>query len=175
MPKDGSPEILTTTVDAISNWARKNSLWPLPFGTSCCGIEMMAVLSSDYDMSRFGAEVVRFSPRQADLIICAGTITLKMAPVLKNIYEQMAEPKWVMAFGVCTSSGGIYNAYPVLQGIDTIIPVDVYIPGCPPSPEGVIHGLMQLQKRIQTGEYSRASRARGRELGPLASRGGQKT
>jgi NADH-quinone oxidoreductase subunit B len=158
MPKDGSPEILTTTVDAITNWARKNSLWPLPFGTSCCGIEMMAVLSADYDMSRFGAEVVRFSPRQADLIICAGTITMKMAPVLKNIYEQMADPKWVMAFGVCTCTGGIYNSYSVLQGIDTIIPVDVYIPGCPPSPEGVIHGLIQLQKRIASGEYQKRER-----------------
>ncbi|MBI3543999.1 MAG: NADH-quinone oxidoreductase subunit NuoB, partial [Deltaproteobacteria bacterium] len=164
MAKDGSPEFLTTTLDAAVNWARKNSMWPLPFGTSCCGIEMMAVLSADYDMSRFGAEVVRFSPRQADMIICAGTITLKMAPVLKNIYEQMAEPKWVMAFGVCTSSGGIYNSYSVLQGIDTIIPVDVYIPGCPPSPEGVIYGLMQLQKRVQSGEYSRKDRERGRQL-----------
>lgn len=158
MSKDGSPGILTTTVEAITNWARKNSLWPLPFGTSCCGIEMMAVLSADYDMSRFGAEVVRFSPRQADLLICAGTITNKMAPVLKNIYDQMSEPKYVMAFGVCTSSGGIYNSYSVLQGIDTIIPVDVYIPGCPPSPEGVIHGLIKLQKRIASGEYQKRER-----------------
>lgn len=172
MPKDGSPEILTTRLDAIINWGRKNSLWPLPFGTSCCGIEMMAVLSADYDMSRFGAEVVRFSPRQADLIICAGTITLKMAPVLKNIYEQMAEPKWVMAFGVCTSSGGIYNSYSVLQGIDTIIPVDVYIPGCPPSPEGVIHGLMQLQKRISSGEYSHRERMRQAQLDKIAAASG---
>lgn len=160
MSKDGSPEILTTKLDVIVNWGRKNSLWPLPFGTSCCGIEMMATLSADYDMSRFGAEVVRFSPRQADLIICAGTITNKMAPVLKNIYEQMSDPKWVMAFGVCTSSGGIYNSYSVLQGIDTIIPVDVYIPGCPPSPEGVIHGLIHLQKRIAKGEYTRRPGAR---------------
>lgn len=174
MAKDGSPEIITTKLDVIVNWARKNSLWPLPFGTSCCGIEMMAVLSADYDMSRFGAEVVRFSPRQSDLIICAGTITLKMAPVLKNIYEQMADPKWVMAFGVCTSSGGIYNAYPVLQGIDTIIPVDVYIPGCPPSPEGVIHGLMQLQKRIASGEYSHRERQRKAQLDKLNFTGGAK-
>ncbi len=168
MAKDGAPEIFTTRLDAIVNWARKNSLWPLPFGTSCCGIEMMAVLSSDYDMSRFGAEVVRFSPRQADLIICAGTITNKMAPVLKNIYEQMADPKWVMAFGVCTSSGGIYNTYSVLQGIDTIIPVDVYIPGCPPSPEGVLHGLIKLQKRIQTGEFDMRERRRRAEMEKLA-------
>jgi len=160
MAKDGSPEFFTTKLDAIVNWARKNSLWPLPFGTSCCGIEMMAVLSSDYDMSRFGAEVVRFSPRQSDMLICAGTITNKMAPILKNIYDQMSDPKFVMAFGVCTCSGGIYNSYSVLQGIDTIIPVDIYIPGCPPSPEGVIHGLMKLQKRIQSGEYQQRDRDR---------------
>ena len=151
--KDGSPGIITTKLDWLINWGRKNSMWPLPFGTSCCGIEMMATLSADYDMARFGAEAVRFSPRQADLIICAGTIVNKMAPVLKNVYEQMSEPKWVMAFGVCTSSGGIYNTYSVLQGIDTIIPVDVYIPGCPPSPEGVLHGLIKLQEKISRGEY----------------------
>jgi len=150
MSKDGSPGFFTTTVDALANWGRKNSLWPMPFGTSCCGIEMMAVLSADYDMSRFGAEVVRFSPRQSDLLIVAGTITNKMAPVLKNIYDQMSEPKWVMAFGACSSSGGIFDTYSVLQGIDCVIPVDVYIPGCPPSPEGVIHGLMKLQERIAT-------------------------
>jgi NADH-quinone oxidoreductase subunit B len=164
MPKDGSPEFITTKLDVVVNWARKNSLWPLPFGTSCCGIEMMAVLSADYDMSRFGAEVVRFSPRQADLLICAGTIVNKMAPVLKNIYDQMSDPKYVMAFGVCTSSGGIYNSYSVLQGIDTIIPVDVYIPGCPPSPEGVIHGLIKLQKRIASGEYQHRDRERAKKM-----------
>jgi NADH-quinone oxidoreductase subunit B len=157
--KDGSPEFITTRLEDLINWGRRNSLWPLPFGTSCCGIEMMATLSSDYDVARFGAEAMRFSPRQADLLICAGTITNKMAPVLKNIYEQMSEPKWVMAFGVCTSSGGIYNSYSVLQGIDTIIPVDVYIPGCPPSPEGVLDGLIKLQKRIKSGEYQHRERA----------------
>ncbi len=161
--KDGSPGIFTTKLDWLVNWARKNSMWPLPFGTSCCGIEMMATLSADYDMSRFGAEVVRFSPRQADLIICAGTIANKMAPVLKNIYEQMSEPKWVMAFGVCTSSGGIYNTYSVLQGIDSIIPVDVYIPGCPPSPEGVIHGLIKLQEKVAQGGYGMNRRRPTRE------------
>jgi NADH-quinone oxidoreductase subunit B len=169
MPKDGSPGILTTQLDTVVNWARKNSLWPLPFGTSCCGIEMMATLSADYDMSRFGAEVVRFSPRQSDLIICAGTITNKMAPVLKTIYEQMSDPKWVMAFGVCTCSGGIYNSYSVLQGIDMIIPVDIYIPGCPPSPEGVIYGLMELQERIKQGDYGPNRKRPARDQTPEKS------
>ena len=149
--KDGSSGFLTTRLDSIVSWARKNSLWPLPFGTSCCGIEMMATLCSDYDMSRFGAEVVRFSPRQSDLIIVAGIITNKMAPVLRNVYDQMADPKWVMSFGACASSGGIFNVYSVAQGIDTIIPVDIYVPGCPPAPEGVIHSLMSLQEKIQKG------------------------
>ena len=151
--KDSSPEFLTTKLDLVVNWGRKHSLWPLPFGTSCCGIEMMATLSADYDMARFGAEATRFSPRQGDLLICPGTITNKMAPVLRTIYDQMSEPKWVMAFGVCTSSGGIYNSYSVLQGIDLIIPVDIYVPGCPPSPEGVLDGLIKLQKRVQAGDY----------------------
>jgi NADH-quinone oxidoreductase subunit B len=152
MSKDGSATYLTTRLEDFINWGRKNSLWPLPFGTSCCGIEMMASLCSDYDMSRFGAEAVRFSPRQADLLIVAGIITHKMAPVLRTIYDQMAEPKWVMSFGACASSGGIFNVYSVTQGIDTVIPVDVYVPGCPPNPEGVIHALMRLQDRVQAGE-----------------------
>jgi len=151
MGKDGSTSIFTTKLDVLANWGRKNALWPLPFGTSCCGIEMMATLCSDYDMSRFGAEVVRFSPRQSDLLICAGIINSKMAPVLKTIYDQMTEPKWVMSFGACASSGGIFNVYSVAQGIDTIIPVDVYVPGCPPAPEGVIHALMSLQEAIMQG------------------------
>jgi NADH-quinone oxidoreductase subunit B len=152
MGKDGSLSYFTTRVDALANWGRKNSLWPLPFGTSCCGIEMMATLASDYDMSRFGAEAIRFSPRQADLLIVAGIINLKMAPVLRTVYDQMSDPKWVMSFGACASSGGIFNVYSVLQGIDTMIPVDVYVPGCPPAPEGVIHALMRLQERIAKGE-----------------------
>ncbi len=151
MSKDGSPGFFTTTVDALVSWGRKNSLWPMPFGTSCCGIEMMAVLSADYDMSRFGAEVVRFSPRQSDLLIVAGTITNKMAPVLKTMYDQMSDPKWVMAFGACSSSGGMFDTYSVLQGIDCVIPVDIYIPGCPPTPEGLLHGLMRLQDMISQG------------------------
>ena len=152
MSKDGGSEFVTTRLDAVINWGRKNALWPLPFGTSCCGIEMMASLCSDYDMSRFGAEVVRFSPRQSDLLIVAGIIVQKMAPVLRSVYEQMSEPKWVMSFGACASSGGIFNVYSVAQGIDTIVPVDVYVPGCPPAPEGVIHALMRLQDAIARGE-----------------------
>lgn len=152
MGKDGSPAYFTTRVDAIVNWSRKNSIWPLPFGTSCCGIEMMATLCSDYDMARFGAEVVRFSPRQSDLIIVAGIISQKMAPVLRNVYDQMADPKWVMSFGACASSGGIFNVYSVVQGIDTVLPVDIYIPGCPPAPEGVLNGLMRLQDMIARGD-----------------------
>ncbi|MBC7691259.1 MAG: NADH-quinone oxidoreductase subunit NuoB [Methylotenera sp.] len=152
MSKDGSATYLTTRLDDFVNWGRKNSMWPLPFGTSCCGIEMMATLASDYDMARFGAEAMRFSPRQSDLLIVAGIINTKMAPVLKTIYDQMSEPKWVMSFGACASSGGIFNVYSVTQGIDTVIPVDVYVPGCPPSPEGVIHALMRLQDSVQKGE-----------------------
>ena len=152
MSKDGSSGFLTTRLDAFVSWGRKNALWPLPFGTSCCGIEMMATLCSDYDMARFGAEAVRFSPRQADLLIVAGIVNAKMAPVLRNVYDQMSDPKWVMSFGACASSGGIFNVYSVTQGIDTIIPVDVYVPGCPPAPEGVLHALMRLQDRVSRGE-----------------------
>lgn len=155
MAKDGRLDFFTTKLDDFTNWARKSSMWPLPFGTSCCGIEMMATLAADYDMARFGAEVIRFSPRQSDLLIVAGTISTRMVPVLKTIYEQMSEPKWVMAFGVCASTGGIFNVYSVLQGIDEIIPVDVYVPGCPPSPETVLHGLNTLQDKVTQGRRFR--------------------
>ncbi len=151
MGKDGFFEFFTTRLETLVSWGQKNSLWPLPFGTSCCGIEMMATLCSDYDMSRFGAEVVRFSPRQSDLLIVAGVISLKMAPVLKTVYDQMSDPKFVMSFGACASSGGIFKVYSVLQGIDTMIPVDIYVPGCPPAPEGVLHALLQLQEQVARG------------------------
>ena len=139
---------LTTKFNELLGWARKNSLFPYPFGTACCGIEYMAVVGPKYDIARFGAEVVRFSPRQSDLMIVAGTITEKMAPVIKKIWDQMPNPKWCMAMGACASSGGFYRAYHVLQGVDRIMPVDVYVAGCPPTPEAVIAGLMTLQERI---------------------------
>lgn len=142
----------TTQIKAFLNWTRKNALWPLPFGTACCGIEYMAVVGAHYDVSRFGAEVVRFSPRQADLLIVAGTIVEKMAPVLRQIYEQMPEPKWVVSMGVCASSGGFYRAYHTVQGIESIVPVDVYVPGCPPTPEAVIQAIMKLQDKISKGD-----------------------
>lgn len=155
MSKDGSSFFYPTLLSEAAKWAQKNSLWPMPFGTSCCGIEMMSTLSSTYDLSRFGAEVVRFSPRQADMLIVAGTITTKMAPVLRTIYDQMLEPKWVIAMGACSSSGGIFDTYSVLQGIDEIMPVDVYVPGCPPIPEGLIYAILHLQDKIAKGEDRR--------------------
>lgn len=139
----------TTKLDDLISWARSNSLWPYPFGTACCGIELMSVMGPKYDLARFGAEVVRFSPKQSDLLIVAGTITAKMAPILKRIYDQMPEPKWVMSMGACASSGGFYRAYHVIQGISSIIPVDIFIPGCPPTPEAVLDGLLQLQAKIK--------------------------
>ena len=147
----GSTEggFLLTTLQAMVNWCRKNSVWPLPLGLSCCGIEFMATAASRYDMARFGMEVARFSPRQADLLLVAGTLTYKMAHVMTRLYDQMAEPKWVVAFGACTCSGGPYNNYSTVQGIDTIVPVDIYIPGCPPRPEAVIDGLLKLQDVVQ--------------------------
>jgi NADH-quinone oxidoreductase subunit B len=135
-----------TSLDKVVGMARANSLWPLPFATSCCGIEFMATMGSHYDISRFGSERPSFSPRQADLLMVMGTIAKKMAPIVKQVYLQMAEPRWVMAMGACASSGGIFDTYSVLQGIDRIIPVDVYVPGCPPRPEQVLEGLMQIQE-----------------------------
>jgi NADH-quinone oxidoreductase subunit B len=145
----GSEFYITTKVDEVVTWARRNSLWPYPFGTACCGIELMSVMGPKYDLSRFGSEVVRFSPRQADLLLVAGTITEKMAPVLKRIYDQMSEPKWVLSMGACASSGGFYRAYHVVQGIDSVVPVDVYVPGCPPTAEALLYGILQLQNKIR--------------------------
>ena len=138
----------TTTASSLVNWARKGSLWPYPFGTACCAIEFMATVSSHYDLARFGSEVVRFAPKQSDVLMVLGTINDKMAPVLKQIYDQMAEPRWVISMGACATCGGFYRAYHVMQGIDEIVPVDVYIPGCPPTPEAVLDAVMKLQKQI---------------------------
>src|SRR3984885_15417939 len=152
----GAPEgitgdgFFTTKLSDVVGLARKNSMWPLPFATSCCGIEFMATMASHYDLGRFGAERLSFSPRQADLLMVMGTIAKKMGPPLRKVYEQMAEPKWVMAVGACASSGGIFDTYSVLQGIDRIIPVDVYVPGCPPRPEQVLDGIIKIQDLIKS-------------------------
>src|SRR5713226_4966758 len=141
-------DVVVTRIDAAMNWMRKNSLWPMPMGLACCAIELMAAGASRFDIARFGAEVMRFSPRQSDVMIVAGTVTYKMALAVKRIWDQMPEPKWCIAMGACASSGGMYRSYAVLQGIDQILPVDVYISGCPPRPEALIEGLMRLQNKI---------------------------
>ena len=140
--------IVTTTADSLFNWARKSSLWPMTFGLACCAIEMMATGASRFDMDRFGAGIFRPSPRQSDLIIIAGTVTLKMAEVIQTLYDQMPDPKWVISMGACSSVGGPFDTYATLQGVDRVIPVDVYIPGCPPRPEALLYGLMRLQDKI---------------------------
>lgn len=146
------------------NWSRKNSLWPMPFATACCGIELMSTGASRYDIGRFGAEAMRFSPRQCDLLICAGRVAIKMMPVLQTIYLQMAEPKWVISMGACASTGGVFDTYAVIQGIDQFMPVDVYVPGCPPRPETLLEGVMAIQ-RIVENEGVKSSKERGKGLG----------
>jgi NADH-quinone oxidoreductase subunit B len=165
------PGFFAGRLEQLVGLARKNSIWPLPFATSCCGIEFMATMGADYDLGRFGAERLSFSPRQADLLMVMGTIAKKMGPILRRVYEQMAEPRWVLAVGACASSGGIFDTYSVLQGIDRIIPVDVYVPGCPPRPEQILDGVMRIQdlvgaeslRRRHSPEYSELLRAYGIE------------
>jgi len=150
--KSGNAGFITTKLAALINWGRRNSLWPMPFGTACCAIEMMATLSSRYDLARFGAEVIRFSPRQSDLMIVSGRISIKMMPVLIEIYNQMPEPKWCISMGACASTGGVFDTYTLIQGVDQFIPVDVYIPGCPPRPESLIDAVMLIQQKIRRNE-----------------------
>ena len=140
---------MTTKLDYVINWARRNSLWPMPFGTACCAIEMMAAAATKYDIARFGMERMSFSPRQADLMIVAGRVTYKLAPVLRRVWDQVPQPKWCVSMGACASSGGMFDNYTIVQGIDSVVPVDVYVPGCPPRPEGLIYGLLMIQEKIK--------------------------
>ncbi|MFL5464131.1 MAG: NADH-quinone oxidoreductase subunit B [Gemmatimonadaceae bacterium] len=140
---------VATRMDFLVNWARANSLWPMPFGTACCAIEFMATAASDFDLARFGMERMSFSPRQADVLICAGRVPFKLAPIIRRIWQQMPQPKWCISMGACASTGGMFDNYAVVQGIDTIIPVDVYVPGCPPRPEGLLYGIRMLQEKVK--------------------------
>jgi len=154
-------DVVVTRLDAAINWVRAHSVWPMPMGLACCAIELMSVGGSRFDISRFGMEVMRFSPRQSDCMIVAGTVTYKMAEAVRRIYDQMAEPKWVVAMGACASTGGMYRSYAVLQGVDRIVPVDVYISGCPPRPEALLDGMMRLQNKIRR-EHSATELIKGR-------------
>ena len=155
------PGVVTTTVDSVFNWARKSSLWPMTFGLACCAIEMMAAGASRFDLDRFGMGIFRATPRQSDLMIVAGSVTEKMAPLIRRLWEQMPEPKWCMAMGICATSGGPFPTYSHVQGVDQIVPVDVYVPGCPPRPEALIYGLMKLQDKIMTESLARKRVSRG--------------
>src|SRR3954449_2373123 len=150
---------LTGKVEDLVKWAQRNSVWPATFGLACCAIEMMATGAAHYDLSRWGMEIFRASPRQADLMIVAGRVSQKMAPVLRQVYDQMVEPKWVISMGVCASSGGMFNNYAIVQGVDQVVPVDVYVPGCPPGPETLMHGILTLHSQIRTGELLRRRQA----------------
>ena len=152
--KAGDLGVVTTTLESAINWGRTGAMWPMLFGLACCAIEMMAAQASDYDLSRFGMEVNRASPRQADLMIVAGRVSRKMGPVVRQLYDQMSDPKWVIAMGDCASCAGVFNNYAVVQGVDQIIPVDIYVPGCPPSPDALIYGVMQLQKKVDQEKFS---------------------
>ncbi len=151
------PGFLITTMEKGVNWARTNSMWPASFGLACCAIEMMGTGAAHNDLARFGMEVFRASPRQADLMIVAGRVSQKMAPVLRQVYDQMAEPKWVISMGACASSGGMFNNYALVQGVDQVVPVDMYVPGCPPGPQSLMHGILSLQEKIMAGEIRRSS------------------
>src|SRR5579864_4023850 len=153
--EDLQHNFLTARIEDMVKWSRRNSVWPVTFGLACCAIEMMAVGTADYDISRFGMEVFRASPRQADLMIVAGRVSQKMAPVLRQVYDQMMEPKWVISMGVCASTGGMFNNYAIVQGVDQVVPVDVYVPGCPPGPETLINAILTLHEKIRTGELTR--------------------
>jgi NADH-quinone oxidoreductase subunit B len=144
-----SPNWITTRLDFLVNWARANSMWPMPFGTACCAIEFMATAASRYDISRFGMERLGYTPRQADVLLCAGRLPFKLAPVIRRIYDQMPQPKWVISMGACASTGGIFDTYAMVQGIDTVVPVDVYVPGCPPRPEGLLYAILMLHKKVK--------------------------
>ena len=153
---EGGESWATTRLDFLVNWARANSLWPMPFGTACCAIEFMATAASQFDLARFGMERMSFSPRQSDVLICAGRVPFKLAPVIRRIWMQMPQPKWAISMGACASSGGVFDVYSMVQGIDTIIPVDVYVPGCPPTAESLLYGILLLQKKIRrTGTIER--------------------